>query len=125
MKALRDLGKPTDTTLSLEALRLCGLHLAAAIRYDGPEIYFTTLMTLTIESCFNMRSAFEQLAARGAMNLTTTSKMRLKSFYLRHENSGTRVDGDIEQLLFTFLFSFQGLEDSTSSWKVMAHGSGD
>ena len=58
-----------------------------------------------------MRGAFEQLAARGAINLTTTSKMRLKSFYLRHENFGIRVDGDIEQLLFTFLCSFHGLED--------------
>ena len=111
MKVLRDLGKPTDTTLSLEALRLCGLHLAAAIRYDGPEIDFTNLTTLMIESCFNMRSAFEQLAARGAINFTTPSKMRLKSFYLRHESSGIRVDGDIEQLLFTFLCSFQGLEE--------------
>ena len=111
MKALRDLGKPTDTTLSLEALRLCGLHLAAAIRYDGPKIDLTNLTTLTIESCFIMRSAFEQLAARGAINLTTPSKMRLKSFYLRHEKSGIRVDEDIEQLLFMFLCSFQGLED--------------
>lgn len=99
MKALRDLGKPTDTTLSLEALRLCGLHLAPAILYDVPKIHFMNSTTLTIESYFNMHSAFEQLTARGAINLTTTSKMRLKSFYLRHENFGIRVDGDIEQLL--------------------------
>lgn len=74
MKALRDLGKPTDTTLSLEALRLYGLHLAAAILYDVPKIDFTNSTTLTIESYFNMRSAFEQLTARGVINLTTTFK---------------------------------------------------
>ena len=49
MKALRDLGKHTDTTLSLEALRLCGLHLAAAVRYDVSEIDFTNSTTLTID----------------------------------------------------------------------------
>ena len=104
--------KDTEVTLNLKSLEFCYCHLAALLEngingidsdsgHFGRAISWSSLTSLTLESCNGYLAAFRYLSA------PERQLVNLQSFYLRHEGN------DFEQIfldrLKLFIFSLRPL----------------
>ena len=94
-------------TLSLETLGLYGLNFKNVVGGAlGLQIDFDSMTTLRLESCSGLHEAFAVLMGNDDSQNATLSGLKLKSFFVRHEDGGQAF----AQQLTAFLTSFTGLQ---------------
>ena len=97
----------SNRSLRLESLSLIGLDLNVLLTASvEPVLDFSSLGTLTLESCAGLRMAFPLLIGPGAGRAKVESKLRLHTFVMRHENT---TDGILLREIQTFLLSLKPL----------------
>lgn len=94
-------------SFNLESLALCALDADAFFRGPmGAGIDFRNLTSLKLESCLGLSQVFPLLLGPDASPPEPTKLLRLKAFYLRHEQTTV----EFQQSLGDFLCSFSGLQ---------------
>ena len=103
--------KPSNATLSLESLILCGLDFRKLVQQsfmppnDNLRINFDNLDALALESCIGLADAFPRLVGPEHARDNSSNPLRLRTFILRQE----RIDDNFMSALETFLLSIPPL----------------
>lgn len=87
-------------SLRLESLALIGLDVSVLLTASvEPVLDFSSLGTLTLESCAGLETAFPLLIGPGAGKAKAKSKLRLHTFVMRHENTTDEFQQEFEAFL--------------------------